>query len=151
MALSPEVLIYRWFNEVWNEGREETIDELCASGAVGHGLGEAGTDTHGPDAFKVFFRNLRTAIPDLHVRIEDAIVQSEKAAVRLRLDGTHLGPGLGIPPSGRSVSIAGIVIVRVIKGQIAEAWNNWDQLGLLKQIGAIPASSTADRFLSANV
>jgi steroid delta-isomerase-like uncharacterized protein len=149
MSIDPRTLIHRWFNEVWNQGREETVDELFASDGICHGLGEGGADVVGPAGFKVFWRNMRSALPDVHIRIEDTIVHGDKAVVRVVLDGTHLGEGLGMPPTARRVSITGIVIVIVAGGQVAEAWNNWDQLGLLQQIGAIPASETADRFISA--
>jgi predicted ester cyclase len=149
MSIDPCTLIHRWFDEVWNQGREETIDELFASGGIYHGLGEGGADVVGPDGFKVFWRNMRSALPDVQIRIEDTIVHGDKAVVRVVLDGTHLGEGLGMAPTGRRVFITGIVIVIVAGGQVSEAWNNWDQLGLLQQIGAIPSSESPDRFISA--
>ena len=147
MSIEAYTLVHRWFDEVWNHGHEETIDGLLTSDALAHGLGE-GADTRGPAGFKVFWRNMRTALPDINIRIEDTIVNGDKAVVRLALEGTHLGEGLGLPPSGRRVSLAGIVILRMAGGRIAEAWNSWDQLGLLQQIGAIP-SQGQDHFLSA--
>ena len=92
---------------------------------------------------------MRSALPDVHIRIEDTIVDGCKAAARVVLEGTHLGEGLGVPATGRRVTITGIVIIRVAHAQIAEGWNSWDQLGLLQQIGAIPAPLVPDRFLSA--
>ena len=53
-----------------------------------------------------------------------------------------------MPPSGRRIRIAGIVLVRISKGQIVEGWNSWDQLGLLRQIGALPSAKGEDQFLS---
>ena len=147
MSADPKTIVHRWFNEVWNQGREDTIDELAAPGVIGHGLGEA-TDTVGPADFKVFWRNMRSALPDITIRIEDTIVDGDKVVVRVVLEGTHRGDGLGVAASGQRVNIAGVVIVRVGDGQIVEAWNSWDQLGLLRQIGAIPAPDQ-DRFLSA--
>jgi len=149
MRNDPHTLVHRWFEEVWNQGREETIDELMAPDGIGHGLGEGTADTRGPADCKVFWRNLRSALPDVHVRIEDTIVEGSKAVVRVVLEGTHHGAGLGVAPTGRRVSIAGIVIVRVAGSQMVEGWNSWDQLGLLRQLGAIPAPEAADRFLSA--
>jgi steroid delta-isomerase-like uncharacterized protein len=148
MSIDPHTLLHRWFEEVWNQGREQTIDELFAAGGVGHGLGEGDADVHGPTAFKAFWNNLRAAIPDVRIRIEDTVVQSDKGVARVRLTGTHLGDTLGVPASGRPISIAGIVIVRVSGGQIVEGWNSWDQLGLLQQIGAVPRPKAADRFLA---
>jgi steroid delta-isomerase-like uncharacterized protein len=149
VSIDPYTLIHRWFDEVWNHGREETVDELFAPDGICHGLGEGIADVHGPAGFKVFLGNMRSAFPDVHIGIEDTIVHESKAVVRVVLEGTHLGEGLGLPPTGRRVSITGVVIVRVAGGQIAEGWNSWDQLGLLRQLGAIPAPEAPDRFLSA--
>lgn len=97
MPLDPSALLHRWFNEVWNEGREETVDELFARTAIGHGLGESETDIRGPEEFKIFLRNMRNAMPDVRIRIEDILAHGEKAAVRIELTGTHRGEGLGVP------------------------------------------------------
>jgi steroid delta-isomerase-like uncharacterized protein len=148
MSIDPYTLVHRWFEEVWNQGREETVDELLAPDGIIHGLGEGSIDVRGPAGFKVFLRNMRSAFPDVHIDIEDTIVQGGKAVVRVVLEGKHLGDGLGLPPTGQGVSIAGIVIVRVSGDQIAEGWNSWDQLGLLRMLGAI-APHGPDPFLSA--
>jgi len=151
MPLDPATVAHRWFEEAWNQGSEKANDELYTEYVLGHGLGEAGNDAVGRDHFRVFWRNLRTALPDLHVTVEDTITQGEKVAIRIVLEATHLGEGLGVPPSNARVKISGIVIARVVNGQIAEAWNNWDQFALLQQIHAIPAPKPADRFLSAQI
>ncbi len=149
MSIDPRTIVRRWFEEVWNQGREETVDELFAPDGIGHGLGEGTADVRGPADFKIFLRNMRSAFPDAHIRIEDTIVERDRAVVRVVLEGTHLGEGLGLPPTRRRVSVTGIVILKVTGGQIAEGWNSWDQLGLLRQLGAIPAPQARDRFLSA--
>ena len=148
MPLDAKALITRWFDEVWNQGREETVDELMAPHATGYGLGETEKDVHGPAEFKIFLRNMRGAVPDARVEIEGITAEQDKAAVLLTLKGTHLGNGLGVPPSGNPVLIRGIVMVRVANGQIVEGWNSWDQLGLLRQIGALDHPSAPDLFLS---
>ena len=147
MSTDLHTIIHRWFDEVWNQGREETVDELLAPKAIVHGLGE-GNDVVGPDAFKIFVRNMRSALPDLVIRIEDTIVDGGKAVARVVLEATHLGDGLGLPKTGRHVSVAGIVIVQTANGQIVEGWNCWDQLGLLRQLGAMATQEGSDRFLS---
>jgi steroid delta-isomerase-like uncharacterized protein len=149
MSIDPYTVAHRWFDEVWNQGREETIDELYAGDAIARGLGEGGADVRGPVAFKIFWGNMRSALPDVQIRIEDTVVQGARAVVRVVLEGSHLGEGLGVPPTGCHVSVTGIVIIRIDGGRIAESWNNWDQLGLLQQLGAIPAPRGPDRFLSA--
>lgn len=147
MAQDAKTLAYRWFEEVWNQGREETIDELFAPDGIAHGLGEGEADVRGPEAFKPFARNLRGSLPDIHIRVEDMLAEGDRVALRVSVDGTHKGEGLGVPPTGRRVRFSGIIIIRVRGGQIVEGWNSWDQLGLLQQIGAIPAPGKKDRFL----
>ena len=140
--------LHRWFEEVWNQGRESAIDEQFAQGCVAHGLGESDITVHGPDEFKQFWRNIRAALPDVRIEVQDLVSDGHKAAARVVLTGTHTGEGLGAPPSGNRVRIAGIVMVHIQNGQIVEGWNSWDQLGLLRQIGVVPTEKqVADRFL----
>jgi steroid delta-isomerase-like uncharacterized protein len=150
MSETNKALVRRWFEEVWNQGREATIDELFSAESVAHGLGDSESDVHGPAEFKPFVANLRGSIPDLRIELEDILCEDDRVAVRIRLQGTHGGNGLGVAPTGGKVSIQGIIIVRFVDGQIAEGWNSYDQLGLLRQIGALPAAGDRDRFLSAS-
>lgn len=142
--------IRRWFEEVWNQGREEAVDELMAPEAIAYGLGETERDVHGPPEFKHFLRNMRSAIPDVHIEVDDIVVEGDKAAARVTLTGTHLGEGLGVRPTGHSVRVSGIVIIEATDGRIVKGWNCWDQLGFLRQIGASAAkpAPASDRFLS---
>lgn len=149
MSAENKALIQRWFQEVWNEGREETIDELLAPDAVAVGLGETERDVHGPREFKRFVRNMRATLPDIHIRVEDAIAEGDKAVVRVVLEGTHNGNGLATRATGHRVRVAGVVIVQLDGGRIVRGWNSWDQLGFLRQIGAaaVRPAPTTDRFL----
>ena len=149
MTETNKALVRRWFKEVWNEGREATIDELFAESGVAYGLGDGEAEVRGPAQLKPFVRNLRSTLPDLQIRIQDIMAEEDKVMVRVLLEGTHSGSGLGVPPSGRKVRIAGIVVIRISKGQFVEGWNSWDQLGLLRQIGALPAPAGEDQFLTA--
>ena len=149
MSEANKAIVRRWFEEVWNQGREATVDELFAANGIGYGLGDTEAPVHGPAEFKPFARNLRGALPDIRMVIEDILAEGDKVTVRITVEGTHLGGQLGVAPTGRRIRIAGVVIVRIAGGQIVEGWNSWDQLGLLRQIGAIPADEGPDRFTSA--
>jgi steroid delta-isomerase-like uncharacterized protein len=149
MSKANKALVRRWFEEVWNQGREETIDELFAANGVGYGLGDTEAPVHGPAEIKPFVRNLRGALPDIHMKIEDSIAEGDKVTVRITVEGTHKGAQLGVAPTGRRVRIEGIVVVRIANGQIVEGWNSWDQLGLLRQIGALAAEKGPDQFTTA--
>jgi steroid delta-isomerase-like uncharacterized protein len=149
MSEANKTLVRRWFDEVWNQGREETIDELFAANGTGYGLGDTDVALRGPADFKPFVRNLRGGLPDIHMTIEDTIAEGDKVTVRIIVEGTHKGGHLGVAPTGRRVRIEGIVVVRIANGQIIEGWNSWDQLGLLRQIGALPAQKGRDQFTTA--
>ena len=140
-------LVRRWFQEVWNEGRESTIDELHAADGVSFGLGGADTEVRGPEQFKVFFRNLRSALPDTHVTVLDTIAEGDMVAVRFEVQATHTGTGLPYEPTGRAVKFMGISMLEVEDGKLKKAWNSWDQLGMLIQLGVISDAATADKML----
>src|SRR5262245_40906020 len=120
MSEKNKAVVRRWFEEVWNQGREATIDEMFSSEGVAHGLGDSELDVHGPAEFKPFVANIRGAIPDTHIRVDDILSEGDRVAVRVTLEGTHTGHGLGVPPTGRRVRIQGIIIVRFVDGQIVE-------------------------------
>ena len=147
MKADNKTLARRWFEEVWNQGRESTIDELFAPDGITFGLGEADTEVRGPAQFKVFFRNIRGAFPDLHVAVLDTVSEGDKVAVRFVVKGTHSGKGLPVPPTGRKIRVAGMCIVELAGGRLIKGWNNWDQLGMLQQLGIVPASASADSLL----
>ena len=128
-------LVRRMYEEVWNEGRLEVIDEICAPGYVG--VGPYG-DERGPESVKRGVTSRRTAFPDIHVTIEDMVAEADKVIARLTFRGTHRGEFQGIPPTNKEVTWTGIWIYRVANGKFVERWHNYDMLGLLRQLGAIP-------------
>ena len=83
------------------------------------------------------------------MKIEDCMAEGDKVTVRITVEGTHKGGQLGVAPTGRRIKIAGVVIIRIANGQLVEGWNRWDQLGLLRQIGALPAQKGPDQFTTA--
>ncbi len=78
--------------------------------------------------------------PDLRVKIDHIVEQGDKAAARWTATMTHKGEFLGFAPTGKKVTITGTSTQRFSDGKIVEGWDNWDQLGLLVQIGAVPAA-----------
>ncbi|HZS56344.1 MAG TPA: ester cyclase [Bryobacteraceae bacterium] len=142
-----KALIRRWFDEVWNHGRQDMIEQLRAPDAIATGLGEQNARSEGPAPFKAFFANLRAALPDLRIKIEDILAEEDKVAIRLSAEGTHSGKGFGADPTGRKVQFTGITIARIANGKIVESWNSIDQLRLLTQLGVIGAHAGPDRFL----
>lgn len=138
MSEENKALIRRWFEEVWNKGREEAIDEMFAEHGIAHGLAdESGEPLRGPNGFKPFFRNFRTAFPDIEVVVEDTITEGEKVAARCTVRGKHQSDSLGFAATQRPMEITGMTIVRVRDGKIIEAWNNFDFMSMFKQLGAL--------------
>jgi len=138
MSDANKQLIRRWFEEVWNKGRADAIDEMIAEDCVIHGLsGATGQPVKGPTQFKTFHTTFREAFPDITVAVEDMVVEGDKVAARCSVYGKHAGDSLGYKASQAPVEFTGMVIVRVKNGKIAEAWNNFDFMKMYQQIGAI--------------
>jgi steroid delta-isomerase-like uncharacterized protein len=137
-------LARRWFDQVWNEKNADTIEEMVAPACVIHGLSEEGLVLRGPAQFRRFYEPFRAAFPDIHIVVEDVLVEGSQTAVRIRGTGTHTGDGLGIRPTGRRVNVTGIIWIRWDdSGRIAEGWNEFDAAGLLRQLTAPAAPAVA--------
>lgn len=128
-------MMRRWFQEVWNEGKVATIHELLSPNAIGKGQTGQG-EIHGPADFVPFVERIRGAFPDIQITVEDGFSVEDKVVVRWSAAMTHTGDHLGMPATGKPVRVTGITIARIRDGQIIEGWDNWDQLGMLQQIGA---------------
>jgi steroid delta-isomerase-like uncharacterized protein len=138
-------VIRRWFEEVWNKGREEAIDELFDEEGLAHGLAaERGVPLRGVSGFKPFFRRLRGAFPEIEVVVEDTVSEGDKVAARCTVRGRHRGDTLGIKATDSPVEFDGICIVRISGGKIVEAWNNFDFMLMFQQLGALRLDATAD-------
>jgi predicted ester cyclase len=143
MSTSCESLTRRWFEEVWNQRRESTIDEMLAPQAALHGIASPdGQTVRGPSGFKVYWRTILNALPDVRITVLDTVTENNKVAVRCLVEGTHHGEGLGVAVTKQKVKFTGIGIAHFQNGQIAEAWNEFDFLGVYQQLGAfrLPAA-----------
>ncbi|HSK74382.1 MAG TPA: ester cyclase [Pyrinomonadaceae bacterium] len=133
-----ETFLHRWFEEVWNQHREEAIDEMFAKEGVANGLKDSeGNCLRGPEHFKTLHRQFIGAIPDLHITVEDTISEGNKIAARCTCRGTHTGEGLGVAPSNQPVEFTGMTMVRIEDGKIVEAWNEFNFMELYGQLGAL--------------
>jgi steroid delta-isomerase-like uncharacterized protein len=131
-------LVRRWFEEVWNKGREEAIDEMFDEEGVAHGLAdETGAPLRGASGFKPFFRKFREAFPGVEVVVDDAISEGDRVAARCTVRGRHEGHTLGFAATSRPVEFTGMTFARVRDGKIVEAWNNFDFMSMFQQLGAL--------------
>jgi steroid delta-isomerase-like uncharacterized protein len=132
MATSENAaLARRWFEEVWNQRRVETVYELLLPDSVGHL--EHG-DAVGPEPFLAFHAELVAALPDLQLTVEDTVAEGDNVVVRWSASGTHQGRCFGCEATGRPVSFRGITWIRIREGKLVEGWDSWNVGGLVQQL-----------------
>ena len=132
MSAENKAVLRRWFEDVWNKKKIETIDALLAPGAVVSGVGR---DMHGPEDFKAFYRAYCDAFPDIRLQIDGLIAEGDMVVARFSGTATHTGGGLGFAPTNRPVKVFGIAMCRVEKGRIVEGWNAFNQMEMFQQMG----------------
>lgn len=126
-------LIYRYFEEM-NKGNKAYLDECFGPNYIYHGpYGDL--DAEG---FKTMHNMFLTAFIDIHAVPEDIISKGNKVVTRWKIQGTHEGEFQGIAPTGKKITITGIIISRIKEGKAVEEWEEIDQLGMLQQLGVIP-------------
>jgi predicted ester cyclase len=126
MSEENKAIVQRWFEEVWNQGREETITELFDPNGRSMGFPEPQSIIQGPEEFKKNVRLFRGAFPDVHVVVDEVLAEGDRVAVRWTVTMTHLGDHLGFSPSGKRVSMGGSSFLRCAGGRILEGWNQMD-------------------------
>jgi predicted ester cyclase len=136
MPASPSDILRTWFERVWNQGDEATIDELYGAQTVARGL--PSHPLPGPEGFKPFYRAFKTAFPNIHVEVTHAICEGDLAVVHCRVTGTNTGELMGAAATNRSVDITGMTLARVVEGKIVEGWNSYDFLTMYQQLGVAP-------------
>jgi steroid delta-isomerase-like uncharacterized protein len=140
MSEQNKRLVRRDIEEVWNRANYGLVDELVASDYAGH---QPRSEANGREGYRRFFATLRAAFPDLRFTIEDEIAEGDRVVTRWTARGTHEGAFQGIPPTGKPGVVTGITIKRLADGKIVEGWTTVDELGMLQQLGVIPAPSQA--------
>ena len=137
MSLQQNKANLRRAAEAFNDPDERSSwFELHDSSVEAFGLGPEPLDL---DELRHFYQGLWRAFPDLHIEIEDLIGEGDMLAWRLRVAGTHEAEFRGVPPTGTKVEFSAHYFFRFRDGKIAERWTNFDRLGVLVQLGAIPS------------
>lgn len=127
------------FDQAYNNGSLDAFDEIYSADSVRHR--PPLPDIIGLEAYKESIARLRATYPDLHLTIQEILVDGDSNAVRWTMHGTHTGIGGPFPPTGREVEFTGITISHMVDGKTIENWANIDNLGVLQQLGVIPAPS----------
>jgi len=137
MSEQNKSVVRRLFDELWNKGNLLVADELIAPTYLHHDdstpdLGK------GPEGEKKRVNLYRTAFHDLRLNIEELLADGETVVARWSCRGVHKGELNGIAPTGKQIAITGVTICRLANGKIVEGFVNWDALGLMRQLGAVP-------------
>ena len=131
-----KAIVRRLIEEAWNQGNLDVIDELVSPHYVLH------IDAPGPGGREGYKQDVvihRSAFPDLQFTIDDMVAEGDKVVLRATLRGTHQGEYIGIPPTGKAITLTAISIRRIANGQIAEEWVELNMLGLMQQLGVVPS------------
>ena len=134
MSRQTNIAAQTAFAEAVISGDLDALDRVVALGSVDHN--PAPGQGPGPAGDKAMFGELRAAFPDLNVAVEHLVATDDELAFAYTISGTHLGPLMGHPPTGRKVSYRGMQISRFDSdGRLVERWGSSDELGMLRQLG----------------
>ncbi len=136
MSAEENEAIARRGYEAINQKNLDALDEVVASDMIDHD--PAPGQAPGLEGVKQYFSSLHTAFPDVQMNVEDMIAEADKVVARVSVSGTHQGEFMGIDPTGNRVTITGIDILRITDSKIVEHWGNFDDLGMMQQLGVIP-------------
>lgn len=139
MADAKEI-VRRVTEEAWTD--RSVIDELVSPDYVGYDPTEP-EPVRGPAGLKAQVEKYIAAFEGAHVTVDEQLADGDVVATRWTGRGTHTGELLGVAPTGNEVTVTGITISRVENGQLVEERQVWDALGMLVQIGAVPAPAEA--------
>ena len=131
-------LVQRYFDEL-NKGNRSYLDEYFGANYIYHG---AAGDLN-IEGFKAQHDMFQSAFSDTRANVEDMIAVGNKVVTRWKIQATHTGELQGLAPTGKEVTLTGIIITRVENGKAVEEWESFDQLSLMQQLGAIPPPQDA--------
>lgn len=134
-----KAIVRRYFEQVFNERRHDLVEEFLADNVELHGSGLA----PGVEVVKQWLATFAAAFPDQQMNIDDLVAEGDRVVARTTVSGTHQAEMEGIPATGKSIRVPTITIFRLEKGKIVEGWLVQDALGMMQQMGVIPAPQAA--------
>lgn len=135
-----------YFEEVWNKGNLAVVDEVVDANVVDHNI--PSVTPAGSEGQKVFVQVIHSAFPNLTLTVQDLLADGDKVIVRFSIRGTHQRDFMGIPPTGKSINVSAISIYRFEGDKCVELWTEFDQFGMMQQLGVIPVNDAATRRYS---
>jgi steroid delta-isomerase-like uncharacterized protein len=125
------------YEQLFNQVNLSVADEVIAPDFINHN--DPPESNRGPEAMRQLITRLITAFPYMHYTVEELIAEGDTVAIRVTVSATHLGPFQGIPPTGRSFRQAQMHFIRFRDGKVVEHRAVRDDLGMMQQLGVIPA------------
>jgi steroid delta-isomerase-like uncharacterized protein len=135
MSDRPATIRHR-YHDAWNAGDTSALDGIMAPEVVNHS--PLPGQPPGIDGFKAAIGMMRAGVPDLFITIDSSIEDGDRVSTRWTGRGTQTGELMGIPATGKQVTVTGIDICRVADGRIVEYWQELDTLSMLQQLGVVP-------------
>ena len=132
-----DIIARRFGEEVWGKGDLQAADDVLADDFTEHN--PAPRQRPGREGHKQVLQQWRAAFPNLTLTVDDVFAVGDRAALRWTARGTHTGDLMGMPPTGREVTLTGIDILRVVDGKIVERWGEFSGIEMLQQLGALPS------------
>jgi predicted ester cyclase len=140
-AQTAKELEQRIADEVWTQGKLDVIDEVIAPDFVGSSPTDG--EFHGPEGFRQLVERYHSAFSDVRMTLDRVVGEGDWVATHWTASGTHNGDLMGIAPTGREVTVTGVEFSRVEGGKLVESHGLFDALGMLQQLGAVPAGAPA--------
>jgi predicted ester cyclase len=122
MTAENKAIARHIYEDLWNSGNLNVADEIFVNA----------------EGVKKYIATFRAAFPDIQHTIEDLIAEGDQIMVRFTARGTHQGAWKGIAPTGKQVTYTGMTILQIVNGKVTKHYTEWDALGLMQQIGAVP-------------
>ena len=142
MSEQSKALVRRYLDDVFAKGDFDAIPAIFAADYVERDPASEGT-IRGHDGVRGDLEPFVSAFSDTQVTVEDQLAEGDRVATRVTVRATHVEGLRGLSPTGERIEVTGTVVHRVADGRLAEGWWNWDTLGLMRQLGAIPAEQAA--------
>lgn len=138
-----KVIVRRVLQEVWSSGKLNLADEIFTTTFVRHGPDLEG-EVRGGEGVRNLVTMYRATYPDLRVTVEDQVAEGVLVVTRWTARGTHRGELMGIAPTGKQITVAGVIIDRVAGGRVEAEWAYYDALGMLQQLGVALSAGRAE-------